>query len=429
VSHPSEPITVFEEEVMSSELRINADRLLSDLAELARIGATPEGGVHRPALSEADLEARRWFQAKATGAGLAVRQDGVGNIIARLSAASSGARTVIMGSHLDTVLHGGRFDGSLGVVAALEVLRTVKEDQIPAPCCHLEAINFTDEEGRWVGFLGSRGFSGKLTSDDFEHPRGGRNELLAAMQAAGLSIEAALAARYDPDTIKAWIEVHVEQGSQLEEAGLPIGIVTGIVGIASCWLTFTGRADHAGTTPLDRRADALRGVAEFVRQARELVMNRFPGGVMNCGTVEVSPGAFNIVPERARLAVEFRHHDAQIMEAMREALVNLALHVVEIEGLGLEIEQVGIEPPAAMHREIIDAINAACQTLGLRHMHLASYAGHDTQVVASITQAGMFFVPSVGGASHSPRELTRDDDCINAANVLLHTALRLASEP
>lgn len=414
---------------MSSDIRINADRLLSDLAELGRIGATPEGGVHRPALSESDLEARRWFQARATEAGLPVRQDGVGNVTSTLEAPSSGARTVMIGSHLDTVLQGGRFDGSLGVVAALEVLRTVQEARLTTLSCHLEAVNLTDEEGRWIGFLGSRGLVGSLTTDDFDHPRGGKVGLLAAMQAAGLSIEGALASRRDPATIKAWVEVHVEQGSQLEEAGLPVGIVTGIAGIASCWLTFTGRADHAGTTPLDRRADALRGVAEFVRQSRELVMNRFPGGVMNCGTVEVSPGAFNIVPERARLAVEFRHHDPQIMEAMREALVNLALHVVEIEGLGLEVEQVGIEPPAAMHRESIDAINAACQTLGLRHMHLASYAGHDTQVMVGFTQAGMFLVPSVGGASHSPRELTRDDDCINAANVLLHTVLRLASEP
>lgn len=414
---------------MSSDMRINGDRLLADLAELARIGATPDGGVHRPAFSEADLDARLWFQAKAVEADLPLRQDGVGNVSAILAAPSSGARTVIMGSHLDTVIQGGRFDGSLGVVSALEVLRTVKEARLTSLSCQLEAISFADEEGRWVGFLGSRGFAGSLTADDFEHPRGGKDNLFSAMEAAGLSIEGALASRCDPAAIKAWVEVHVEQGSQLEEAGLPVGIVTGIVGIASCWLTFKGRADHAGTIPLDRRADALRGVAEFVRQARELVMNRFPGGVMNCGMVEVSPGAFNIVPERARLAVEFRHHDPQIMEAMREALVNLALHVVEVEGLGLEVEQVGIEPPATMHREIIDAIDAACQTLGLRHMHLASYAGHDTQVMAGITQAGMFFVPSVGGVSHSPRELTRDEDCINAANVLLHTVLRLASQP
>jgi N-carbamoyl-L-amino-acid hydrolase len=208
-----------------------------------------------------------------------------------------------------------------------------------------------------------------------------------------------------------------------------VGIVTSIVGISSYWLTFKGRADHGGTTPLDRRADALRGVAEFVRQGRELVFNRFVGGAMNCGIVEVFPGAFNIVPERARLALQFRHHDQQILEAMREALLNLALHVVEIEGLGLEVEQVSMEPPAAMHREIMDTINAACQEIGLRHMHLASYAGHDTQVMAGITQSGMFFVPSVGGTSHSPQELTHDEDCINAANVLLHTVARLASEP
>ncbi|MBN1310349.1 MAG: Zn-dependent hydrolase [Anaerolineae bacterium] len=414
---------------MDNDARINGDRLLADLADLARIGATPEGGVHRPALSEADLEARRWFRARAEEAGLSAQQDGIGNISVTLPHPSSEARTVMVGSHLDSVINGGRYDGALGVIAALEVLRTIREADHQPLCCHLEAISFADEEGRWGSFMGSRALAGRLTIDDFEHSRGGKEALLAEMQAAGLTVDGALASRRDPATIKAWVEPHIEQGSQLEEAGLPIGIVTGIVGIAAYWLTFKGRADHGGTTPLDRRADALRGVAEFVRQARELVLNRFPGGVTNCGIVEVSPGVFNIVPERARLALEFRHPDQQLLEAMREALLNLALHVVEIEGLGLEVEQVGMEAPATMDREIIDAINAACQVLGLRHRHLASYAGHDTQVMAGITQAGMFFVPSVGGTSHNPHELTRDDDCINAANVLLHTVLKLASEP
>ncbi|MBN1428068.1 MAG: Zn-dependent hydrolase, partial [Anaerolineae bacterium] len=400
---------------MNSDMRINGDRLLSDLANLACIGATPDQGVYRPAFSPDDLAAQQWFQSRSEESGLLVRRDGIGNISAVLACPSSEARTVMLGSHLDSVLNGGRYDGSLGVVAALEVLRAIKESSLPPLCCHLEAISFADEEGRWGGFLGSRALTGSLTIDDFEHSRGGKEALLAEMQGAGLTVDGALAARRDPASIKAWIEAHIEQGPQLEEAGLPIGIVTGIVGIAAYWLTFKGRADHGGTTPLDRRADALRGVAEFVRQARELVLNRFPGGVTNCGIVEVSPGVFNIVPERARLALEFRHSDPQIMEAMREALLNLALHVVEIEGLGLEVEQVMMAPPATMHREVIDAINAACQVLGLRHMHLASYAGHDTQVMAAITQSGMFFVPSVGGASHSPRELTRDDDCINAA--------------
>lgn len=410
---------------MSSTLRINPDRLLADLADLARIGATAEGGVHRPALSDADLAARAWLRDRAEAAGLIVHADGAGNLSAILPADDPAAPSILCGSHLDSVPYGGRFDGSLGVVSALETLRTVKEAGLRLPVT-LEAVSFTDEEGTWSGLFGSRALAGQLHPEDFEQPRGGREAFAARLAAAGLTREGALAARRDPATIRAWVEVHIEQGTRLEEAGVPVGVVTGIVGIASYWLTFIGRADHAGTTPLDRRLDALRGVAEFVRQSRELVARRFPQGVMNCGAVETQPGAFNIVPERARLALEFRHHDPARLEAMREALLSLALHVVEVEGLQLEVEQVGLHPPASLHRDVIGAVERACEALGLPAQRLPSYAGHDTQVMAAITRAGMFFVPSVGGASHSARELTREEDCVNAGNVLLHAVLGLA---
>jgi len=170
-------------------------------------------------------------------------------------------------------------------------------------------------------------------------------------------------------------------------------------------------------------------VAEFLRQARELIANRFPEGVMNCGIVEIAPGAFNIVPARARLALEFRHSDPHRFEAMREALLSLALHAVEIEGLGLEVEQVGVHPPVMLHRDVLTAVEAACDVLGLSSTRLPSYAGHDTQAMAAIAPAGMFFVPSIGGASHSTREATSDEDCVNAGNILLHAVLRLASQP
>ncbi len=411
---------------MSSDgLRINGERLLGDLAALAQIGGTPEGGVHRPALSEADLEARRWFRARAREEGFEIRQDGIGNISAVLRSDSPKAQAILFGSHLDTVPKGGRFDGSLGVVAALEVLRTVKQAGLSLPH-HLEAISFTDEEGAWGGLLGSRALTGLLREEDLDNVRGSQEAFAERLAAADLRREDIFSARRSPQDIKAWVEAHIEQGPRLAEAGTPIGIVTGIVGIAWYWLTFVGRADHAGTTPLDRRADALRGVAEFLRQSRDLVKNRFGEGVVNCGNVEVSPGAFNIVPERARVALEFRHSDAAALDAMREALLSLALHVVEVEGLGLEVGKVGVHEPAPTSRAVQNAIEGACKTLGLSHTHLPSYAGHDTQAMAAVTQAGMFFVPSVGGVSHNQGELTHDEDCINAGNVLLHTVLRLA---
>ncbi len=410
-----------------SELKINGERLLAEMAALAEIGATPDGGVNRPAFSEADLEARSWFRATAEDAGLEFRQDGAGNLSAVLPAdhPESGPQTILCGSHLDSVPKGGRYDGALGVVTALEVVRTLKESGIGLPV-NVEAMDFSDEEGTWISLFGSRAVTGMLNEETLNKPKGGSQAFEARLAAAGLTKAGAIASKRDPSMIKAWVECHIEQGTRLEESGSAIGIVSGVVGIAMYWLTFIGRADHAGTTPMDRRLDALRGVASFVGQSRELVINRFPMGVCNCGTIEVEPGAHNIVPERAKLALEFRHNDPGVLDAMREALINLALHVVEVEGLRLEVEQIGLHEPALTDREVSTAIESACQRLGLSCIHMPSFAGHDTQNMATITQAGMFFVPSVEGASHSPREFTPDEDCINAGNVLLHTILGLA---
>ncbi|MBN1122851.1 MAG: Zn-dependent hydrolase [Anaerolineae bacterium] len=410
-----------------SELRINSDRLLAEMDDLAAIGATPDGGVNRPAFSNADLEARRWFRKSAEEAGLEFRQDGAGNLSAVLPAANaeSAPKTILCGSHLDSVPKGGRYDGALGVITALEVVRTLKESGIRLPV-NVEAVNFSDEEGSWISLFGSRALTGILNQDILNNPKGGSQAFEARLAAAGLTKAGALASTRDPSMIKAWVECHIEQGTKLEESGSAIGIVSGVVGIAMYWLNFIGRADHAGTTPMDRRLDALRGVAAFVGQVRELVINRFPQGVCNCGMVEVEPGAHNIIPERAKLALEFRHSDPGALDAMREALINLALHVVEVEGLSLEVEQIGLHEPALTDREVSTAIETACKKLGLSSIHMPSYAGHDTQNMAAITQAGMFFVPSVEGASHSPREFTPDEDCINAGNVLLHTVLGLA---
>ena len=409
------------------ELRISGDRLLADLEALSHIGATSEGGLARTALSDADLAAREWFVQRAKETGLETQHDGAGNVSAILPSESPAAQTIMCGSHLDTVPNGGRFDGALGVVAALEVLRTIKEANLSLPYT-LEAMSFTDEEGTWIGLMGSRALTGTLTDDDLDHARGSSEALNGRLAAAGLTRQSVLTAVRDPNTLRAWIEIHIEQGTRLEEAKVAIGVVPSIVGISSFWLTFLGRADHAGTTPFERRRDALRGVVAFVQQARELVINRFPRGVMNVGEVEVSPGAFNIVPEQARLALEFRHSDPTRQEAMREALLSLALHVVEIEQLGLDVQAAGSHPPAPMHTEVSTAIYDACRVLDLTAMETPSYAGHDSQSMSSVTSAGMFFVPSVAGASHSPRELTRDEDCINAGNVLLHAISKIAEK-
>ncbi len=406
-------------------LTINAPRLLDDLREVSRLGATPAGGVHRPALSPADLEARAWFRARVEAAGLVYRQDGAGNLSAILPTTDPAAQTLLCGSHLDSVPDGGRFDGALGVLAALEALRTIQEAGLRLPV-HLEAISFTDEEGTHISLLGSRAVAGLLTEDDLDHPHSSPDAFAGALARAGLRRQELLTARRDPATLLGYLELHIEQGPRLEDAGLEIGVVTAIVGIRSFWLTFNGQAAHAGTTPLATRRDALRGAAAFLTQATEIISANFPPGTVTCGQVAVAPGAFNIVPGCARLALEFRHPAAETLNEMEATLFALARDCAAAHGLTLEIATVGGVEPATFDPGMVAAIEAAAGALGLRYTRLASFAGHDAQAMQAITPAAMLFVPSVGGLSHHPGEYTRDADVINGANVLLNTLMNLA---
>jgi N-carbamoyl-L-amino-acid hydrolase len=405
-------------------LRINATRLLHDLDELAQIGRTPDGGVSRPALSAADAEGRAWFRQRVEAAGLEFRKDGAGNLSAVLAAESPGAPTLLAGSHLDTVPNGGRFDGALGTMAALEALRTIQEAGIH-PNVHLEAIAFTDEEGTVVGLLGSQALTGQLAPSNLEHPRGGLDTLENGLARLGLTRESVLAARRAEGDLLGFVELHIEQGTRLEEARIDVGVVTGIVGIRSCWLRFLGRAAHAGTEPLDRRADALWGAAAFVQRARDLVMDRFSPGVVNCGQILVAPGAFNIVPAEARLALEFRHGTEEQLDTMEHTLLHLAGQVATEHGLELRTEGASACIATPLDEAVIDAIERAADELSLSHTRLLSFAGHDTQAMQAVAPSGLIFVPSVGGVSHHPEEFTRDEDAVNGANVLLNTLLEL----
>lgn len=407
-----------------SSLRVNPERLELDFAALAAIGATRDGGVHRPALGAAHLAARLWFREQVLAAGLDFRCDGAGNHSAVLPAARPDAPTLLLGSHLDSVPNGGRFDGALGVLAALEVLRVVKDAGLALPV-HLEAIDFTDEEGTLVGLLGSAALAGHLSARDLLKPRGGRAALLAGLARAGLSEESLLGARRAPAGWAGYLELHIEQGPRLLRAGVDIGVVSSIVGIGSYTLTFTGRADHAGTTAMRDRQDAGLGAAAFLLAARRLVLDEYSGCVVNVGDLRFEPGAFNIVPARAQLALEFRAPQQEPFAGMEAALLERARQIAGEYQLGLEVERLGRHSPTPLSAMAQQAIIQAAEALGLRHLTLPSGAGHDAQSLAPLCPAGMLFVPSVAGASHSPREFTGWHDCVNGANVLLHAALRL----
>ncbi len=409
---------------MSMLLKINGQRLSDDLDALGKIGATSEGGLSRLAMSAADVEGRSWFRQRVQESGLIFRSDGAGNVSAVLpSARQVDAPTLLMGSHLDTVHNGGRFDGALGVLAGLEVLRTCRDAGLVLPF-HLEAISFTDEEGSILPLMGSRAAAGILTLDELEHPRGGKDALEEGMKRLNITPETILNAKRE--NLHAYLELHIEQGAILEDSGFDIGIVTSMVGLRSYWLEFTGESAHAGTKPMPGRADALWGAAEFIRAARDLVMRDFAPGVMNVGQIFVGPGAFNIVPGHAKLALEFRHSTREYLDQMDSKLMPLAHEIANQFNLALEVEPVAWVEPAMMDEGLMQTLEAASKQHGLSHTRVFSFAGHDAQSLQTQIPTAMLFVPSVKGISHHPDEFTTPEAVMNGANVLLQTILNLS---
>lgn len=406
---------------------VNSKRFLRLLQEQATFGATGDGGVSRPALGVADLEIRQWFKARIESDGFEYRVDGAGNQSAVWRCCDPSAKTLLIGSHLDSVKNGGRFDGALGVLSAYEVLLTLRELEAALPF-HLEVINFTDEEGSLLSFLGSSALAGKLSAQALHSPQGGRAALLEGTSRIGIDDASILSAKRNLSTIRGYVEVHIEQGTRLEEAGLKIGVVTAIVGLASYRLCFIGQAGHAGTTPMDKRRDAFQGAAVFSERARSLVIEHYLPGVVNFGMLSVSPGMFNIIPGRAELAMEFRHGDPQLFSAMEQALLNLANDVAHEYDLRIEANFIERTAPAAMAERCMQAVERAADSLQLPYTRLASFAGHDSQMLADVIDTAMFFVPSVAGISHNPREFTTDEDCVNGANVLLRTVLAVGED-
>lgn len=406
-------------------LKINEQRLLSDLNELSQIGKTPEGGVHRTALSDLDLETRNWFKSKAEEVGLKVAQDGAGNLTATLESNHPDAKTLLAGSHLDSVPNGGRFDGPLGVLTVLESLRTIKETDLDLPV-HLQCISFTDEEGSWLSLIGSRSFIGELTAEDLLQVRGGVDAFDEALARIGCTRESVLQAKCNPSDYVGFVEVHIEQGTRLEQQQLNIGVVDEIVGIQWYWLKFIGEAAHSGTKPMADRKDANWGASLFAQRAKDIVKNDFFPGVLNCGQAQFNPGAFNIVPAEVQLGLEIRHGSREKLDQMEQTILALAKDCAQEFGLGLEVEPVTKVSPAPMSEHVMTNIEKAASDLGLSHTRLMSFAGHDTQSLSEVMPAAMFFVPSVNGISHNPKEFTHDEDVGNAGNVMLNSLINLA---
>ncbi|MGZ5555833.1 MAG: allantoate amidohydrolase [Candidatus Aminicenantales bacterium] len=405
-------------------IAINMPRLKRDLEELGRIGRDDHGGVSRPSFSAADLEARGWLEKKIEEAGLCYRQDGAGNQFGRLECAG---KTIMAGSHIDTVPNGGMFDGAAGVLAALEAARRIVEEKAPLTKA-LEIASFTDEEGNLVGdFLGSRAFMGLVDESAVRNGRTSFGVLFSdILKRTGFTAEGILGAHKDRPELEAYVELHIEQGPVLEDEGVPIGIVERIAGKHYRQCAYVGESGHSGTTPLELRHDAFLGLADFALRATQLVATKYYGSVLTVGKAALHPGSFSVIPGRADFTLEFRSSSPEAMAAIEKDVFALAEDIAATRGLTFISKLVDQTAPVTVAPRIVSLIAEECRSLGYPSMKMTSGAGHDAQIIAGACDSGMIFIPSPDGISHSPAERVDWGDLEKGANVLLRTLLRLA---
>ena len=401
--------------------RINQDRLWSELSEVGKIGAHPTRGLFRPALTREDMAAKAWLAAKMAEAGLEVHTDAALNQIGRRPA--QGARQALgLGSHLDTVPGGGAFDGALGVLAALECARTIAEQGIKLPW-DLEIINFCDEEGaHHAGTVGSRAMLGLLAKDEIFESKDGRPSFAQSLSRLGHDPSAPGQARRDADRFAGFLELHIEQGALLQSLGAKIGAVTGIVGIHRHLVTVSGRAGHAGTTPMDQRSDALVEAAPFFTLLPEWVKEYGSQTVGTIGQLALEPGVANVIPGACRFVVELRALHAGHLDALGRRLFEYV-----DKRPGWSLSTVYQKSPTPLSPEMVSLVQQAAQDEGLSCLVLQSGAGHDCQSFALAgVPAGLIFVPCLDGVSHCPQESITPAQAGRGCQVLLNAVLNLA---
>ena len=405
---------------------VDGGRLWKRLSELAEIGKREEGGVARLSLTPEERAAKDLVASYMEEAGLAVREDAAGNLFGRREGEDPGVAAVLIGSHVDSVLNGGDFDGPLGVLGGIEVLQTMDEEgvQTERP---VEVVAFTDEEGARfsLGMIGSHALAGTLSREDLRFEDRDGVSIEGAMRDAGLDPGKVGEAARPAGSLAAYIELHIEQGKVLENENLPVGVVTGIAGPVWLRLSFTGEAGHAGTTPMGSRRDALAAAAEVAGVIEEEA-SATGTTVGTVGQIEAGPGGINIIPGRVELSLDLRDIDEAVRDRAERRIRERAAETCERRGIGLEFEEIQRLPPAPCSEEIRATIAAACEEEGIRPYSLPSGAGHDGMHVAEVCPMGMIFVRSKGGISHNPKEWSSPEDCEAGCKILYSTVLDLA---
>ncbi|MBJ7601540.1 MAG: Zn-dependent hydrolase [Candidatus Nephthysia bennettiae] len=394
--------------------------------ELGRYGAQPGGGVRRLVYTPEWRAAADHVAGWLGEVGLEVRRDAVGNLFGVLRGSEPGP-SIVTGSHIDTVIDGGRLDGALGVIAGYLALRALKRS-LGRPRRTLEVLAICDEESSRFhsNFWGSRAIAGLIEAgeaDSILDPEG--VSLAEAMRSCGLDPDAAEEARRRD--LDAFVELHIEQGPVLERAGVPVGAVTAITAVEQLECVVSGRADHAGGCPMDARLDAMLGAAEMTLAAAEEARRLGPPAVATVGRMEVRPGAPNIVAGEVRFTLDARHPELGRHQAYVRSLCDSFAALAVRRGLGFQTRRLLYQPPTASSPELVETVHAAAAALGLPVLDVVSGAGHDTQVLARAgVRRAMIFVPSIGGRSHSPEEWTSPEDMAKGVSVLTETLKRLA---
>jgi N-carbamoyl-L-amino-acid hydrolase len=400
---------------------VNGDRVNRHLAELAEFGKNPYGGVTRLAYSEADRLGRDYVAGLMRTAGLDVRLDAAGNILGRRNGTDASRKPLLFGSHIDSVPDGGNYDGDVGSLAAIEVAQTLAERgvRLRHP---IEVVVFQNEEG---GTVGSRAMAGQLEPAALAlTARSGMvtRDGIAFIGGHPDRLDSAIRNRGD---LAAYVELHIEQGGTLEEKKIDIGVVLGIVGIGWWDVTVDGFANHAGTTPMDKRQDALLASARFVDMVNRVVTSEAGRQVGTVGRIQALPGAPNVIPGKVVCSLELRDLDPLKIERLYQRVKSEAQQIATASHTTFTFAETHRSVPALTDPRIQAIIEASALDRTLTTTRLPSGAGHDAQYVAQICPAGMIFVPSIGGISHSPKEFTRPQDVVNGANVLLDTIQRL----
>ncbi len=420
---------------------LDGEQLMDDLETLARFGATDEPGAHRVAYSVADGQGRDWLEAEMRRFGMHVRRDPIGNTIGIYPGQEVAFQQnpnvfwksqiersafprehlelppIALGSHTDTVPSGGKYDGALGVLSPLAIVRALHQRGIKLR--HpVEIIDFAAEEASMPGAtFGSRAMNGTLTKDILSKPAWDGELVETHLRRAGIDPDGVVTAVRPVGAVAAYLELHIEQGGVLDKQGIPIGIVQGIVGIRRYAVTFHGVANHTGTTPMSDRKDALVAAAAFILFVREVGLQH--GIVATVGSAFVSPNAPNVIPDRVDLTVDIRSLDSAILDAAEKELAD---YVAQAGGTsaGIVRKDAVLSDPL-----LLDVLREASADLGLPYLDMASGAGHDAMCMATLAPEAMLFVPSVNGISHSPDEYTSPQDCLNGARVLFAALLRL----